>query len=449
MKPWLHSLAGRFALASLLVLPLFLGLSGLALERSFRHSQESALEERLKSTIYLLMGAAELEGEQLWMPERFTEPRLNQLNSGLLATIGDHHQILWQSASALAATLPSPATPLRTGQQQFHKPGKEDELPYYRFHYDVSWQQPSGDNRQLRFTVAQDHSPVESQLSAYQQQLWQWLGGLGLFLMAAQLLIMRWGLKPLKRVASDLQSIEQGQQQLLQGQYPREITPVTENLNRVLQSERQQRERYRNTMADLAHSLKTPLAVMRGQLEDGHKSPQEQQLERMEQLERMDQIVRHQLQRATVGSSASNHRCQVAPVVQRLLAALKKIHQPAGVRFTTELDPNCLFRGDEADLMELLGNLLENACKYGAGEVWVGAAIINHRLQLTVDDNGPGIAPEKRESILRRGVRADTTTPGQGIGLAVVQEIVTAYQGTLYIEDSPLGGARFRVVMPV
>ncbi|MDM3870322.1 ATP-binding protein [Porticoccus sp. W117] len=443
MTAWLHSLAGRFVLASLLLLPLFLGLSGLALERSFRHSQESALEEQLKSTVYLLMGAAELEGEQLWMPEQLTEPRLNQLNSGLLATIGDNQQVLWQSASSLATTLPPSTNSLRTGQQQFQKPAS-DEQRYYQFHYDVSWQQASGDSRQLRFSVAQDRTPMHTQLSAYRQQLWQWLGGLGLFLLAIQLLIMRWGLQPLRRVAEDLQAIEQGEQQQLQGNYPREITPVTENLNRVLESQHQQRERYRNTMADLAHSLKTPLAVMRGQLQgDGSDVDMDQQ------LERMDQIVRHQLQRAVGGSSASHQLLPVEPVVQRLVSTLEKIYQSSDIQFTTELDTNCQFRGDEADLMELLGNLLDNACKYGAGKVTVGAELDGKRLQLTVDDNGSGVPPQQRQAILQRGTRADTSQAGQGIGLAVVLDIVSGYGGELHIEPSPLGGARFRVVLPI
>ncbi|MCV6604929.1 MAG: ATP-binding protein, partial [Porticoccaceae bacterium] len=127
---------------------------------------------------------------------------------------------------------------------------------------------------------------------------------------------------------------------------------------------------------------------------------------------------------------------------------LEKIYQPSDIRFTIEVDPDFRFRGDEADLMELLGNLLDNACKYGAGQVFVGAETSGKQLQLTVDDNGPGIAPNKGEAILRRGVRADTQQTGQGIGLAMVQEIVTGYGGELYIEASPLGGARFRVLLP-
>ena len=445
MKALSHSLAGRFLLASLLLLPLFLGLSGIALERSFRHSQESALEEQLRSTIYLLMGAAELEDGQLWMPEQLTEPRLNQLNSGLTAAIRDSSQLLWQSGSALTTTAAPHPSALRTGQQQFQKPTVNDQ-PNYRFHYDVSWQQVSGDNRLLRFTVAQNNASIQAQLSGYRQQLWQWLGGLGLFLLVTQLLIMRWGLRPLKQVATDLQAIEQGQCQQLSGRYPREITPVTENLNRVLQSEQQQRERYRNTMADLAHSLKTPLAVLRGELR-GELKGEGKGSEMDQQLERMDQIVRHQLQRAVNGSRASNQQLPVAPVVERLINTLKKIYQPSDIHFTSKVDPECQFRGDEADLMELLGNLLDNACKYGAGKVLVSAGYSGNRLELNVEDNGPGIAADKRQKILQRGKRMDTSQAGQGIGLAVAMDIVEGYSGELSIEQSELGGAKFRIAI--
>ncbi|UTW45992.1 two-component sensor histidine kinase [bacterium SCSIO 12696] len=442
MKPLLHSLAGRFVLASVILLPVFLGLSGLALERSFQRSQQAALQEQLKSYVYLLMGAAELDADQLWMPEQLTEPRFNQLHSGLVAYITDAEQLLWQSASSLDIAIQTDEAALLTGQQNF-QPIAISNLPYHRFYYDVSWQQESGSNRLLRFAVAQHSSALDAQRLSFRQQLWQWLGGLGVFLLIAQLCIMRWGLRPLDRVAADLAAIESGQKQQLAGRYPREITAVTDNLNRVLNSERQQRERYRNTMADLAHSLKTPLAVIRGQLSTSAKDDDINQ-----QVERMDQIVQHQLQRAVGGSNANKNSTPVAPAVEKLARTLGKIYRDNGVTITTAVDANCEFNGDDGDLLELLGNLLDNSCKYGAGQVEISGHMVAEQLELIIDDNGPGIPDAHRQVILQRGARADTAQNGQGIGLAVVVDIVSSYNGELLVEESPLGGARFRVVLP-
>lgn len=439
-----RSLSSRFVLASLLLLPLFLGVSGYMLDRSFQQSQRAAKQEQLKSYIYLLMGAAELENGELWMPEQLTEPRFNTLNSGLMAAISDRNGVMWQSASAaLAQNLPIDATPISIGDEHFFKANIDGQAPpasqWFVYSHDVSWQQESGD-KLLRFSVLQDQSPLLAQLTSYRRQLWQWLGALGLLLVLLQLLIMRWGLKPLRDIADDLQQIEQGAKQQLGGDYPREITPVTDNLNRVLNSERQQRERYRNTMGDLAHSLKTPLAVMRGQLNSSEKSGVIDQ-----QLSRMDDIVRHQLQRAVRSDSTVDGRHPVKPVVERITRTLAKIHSNGAINFDLRIAPHTEFRGDEADLLEVLGNLLENACKYGAGQVLVAAENHGDNLVLSVEDNGPGVTSEQQSVILQRGARADTTQPGHGIGLAVVIDIVSSYNGELRIEQSELGGAKFRV----
>ncbi len=198
-------------------------------------------------------------------------------------------------------------------------------------------------------------------------------------------------------------------------------------------------------MADLAHSLKTPLAVLsslRGTSEHSHTME--------EQVARMDNIVQYQLQRAaTAGRSVLASPLPVTPVVERLLTSLEKVYQDKELNIHRDLDPRARFRGDEGDLMELLGNLLDNACKWAVAGVWLEVSHKKGTLRISVEDDGPGIAPHQAERVLTRGVRLDEATPGHGIGLPIVRDIVDAYEGKLEIAHSPHGGARFIVSLPM
>lgn len=413
------------------------------LEKSFQRSQTSAQKERLESYIYLLMGAAEVEDNQLEMPELLTEPRLNNLNSGLMAVISDHKATLWSSASTLIdIPLDILKSSLVPGKRYFYEIDSDD-LQLFVYSYDVNWEL-SEQNQLLRFTIFSNKAPVIAEVKSYRTELWRWLGLLALFLLIAQLLILRWGLKPLRTVAADLRDIESGDKELLSGYYPSEISPITSNLNEVIRSEREQRERYRTTLADLAHSLKTPLAVMRGHLEQHNESTTNPVL--FEQLTRMDQIVQHQLQRSVrAQTSTAAGKVIVAPLAQRLCNSLAKVFTEQPPNFQLNIEKDTFFRGDEADLMEILGNLLENACKYGNGIIRLSALNENNKLLLCIEDNGNGVPTSQQTAILQRGARADTASPGHGIGLAVVIDIVSSYNGSVEVFQSELGGARFEL----
>jgi two-component system sensor histidine kinase PhoQ len=271
---------------------------------------------------------------------------------------------------------------------------------------------------------------------------------MALLLLAAQWAILRWGLSPLRRVADELTRLERGEQERIAGNYPTELQRLTDNLNTLLTHERSQQKRYRDALADLAHSLKTPLALVRGALRDAVRSdPTARTLD--EQVERMDRIVAYQLQRAsTSGRSRLAAPQPLRPAVERMLAALAKVHGDKRIATEVVVDAGVRFRGDEGDLTELLGNLLDNAFKWGRTQVRVSAEAAGGRLTLSVEDDGQGVAPEQAQRVLERGVRADQSVPGQGIGLAVVHDIVDAYGGELRIERSGLGGARIILVLP-
>jgi two-component system sensor histidine kinase PhoQ len=318
----------------------------------------------------------------------------------------------------------------------------------------VSW---SEGKRKFAFTfsVAEDLAAFNTQLAHYRRSRWSWLGAMALLLLLAQAVLLRWGLRPLRRVAAEIRAIEGGEKERLGSDYPTELKALTENINGLLQRERAQQQRYRDALGDLAHSLKTPLAVMRGALSEQSRGALSEQSSLAaivaEESEKMQRIVDYQLQRAaTMGpSSPLAATLEIRPLAERIIASLDKVYRDKAISAEMHVDKAPGFRGDQGDLLELLGNLLDNAYKWSASRVKLSVGTEAGKLTLLVEDDGPGIAPADIERILQRGARADQSTPGQGIGLAVVASIVQAYGGEIVIGNSTLGGAGITIRLPV
>ncbi|PLW82039.1 two-component sensor histidine kinase [Kineobactrum sediminis] len=438
MRPRLNSLAARLLLASALLLPLFLGTTGAYLERSHRLSIEAAQAERLQLQLRALLAQAEFE-DALELPQRLIEGRLAQVNSGIYAFVTDATGApQWVSPSALQldpAAVLAGIPPLASGGQDI---SRFQDLQ--RASLQVLWQTDRGAEVPLRFTVLETTAPIEAEVSQYRRRLLLWLGGSGLLLLGCQVAILVWGLRPLRELAADIGRIESGASTSLERVYPREVRDLTGNLNTLLKGEEQRRERVRNTMADLAHSLKTPLAVIRSANPDQADYPALVG----EQTDRMEQIVAWQLQRTASGSHRLLQRVPVAPVAQRLRDSLAKVYSLQAPVIELQVESGCHFRGDERDLLEIMGNLMDNACKYGGNHVRIRAEGAGD-LTITIEDNGPGVAPALRAAILERGFRADSRGGGHGLGLSVAADIAASYQGRLSIDSSELGGALIRV----
>jgi two-component system sensor histidine kinase PhoQ len=313
--------------------------------------------------------------------------------------------------------------------------------------FGVTWN--AGEGRYpLTFAVAEDLAPFEQQLNIYRRSLWTWLGAMAGLLLAAQWIILRWGLLPLRKVARDLSRLEQGDQQQLSGTYPEELTGLTENLNAVLRQERAQRKRYRDALADLAHSMKTPLALLRGTLREA--KPEDALGSALdEQIDRMDRVVAYHLRRAeAAGHAALGPPVAIEPMIERVSRALSKVYADKRAELELAIEPGVQFKGDEGDLTEMLGNLLDNAYKWCGSRIRVTASLNAGGLILKVEDDGPGISPEDAQRVLQRGARADQAVPGQGIGLAVTRDIVEAHDGRIVIGRSELGGAAITLLLP-
>ena len=260
------------------------------------------------------------------------------------------------------------------------------------------------------------------------------------------------GEAPLRTMAKEVQELEEGGRERLSDGYPAELTGLRRNLERFIAHERQRRKRYRKALEDLAHSLKTPLAVLRNAAASPAADPRAEQDGRQlvaEQLGQMEQAITHQLSKATVvGPVVVGKPIAVAGLVERLLRALETAYSDSALRVATELPAGLAVRGDEGDLMEIFGNLLENAFKYGRSRVRVSGRFGAQNL-LRIEDDGPGIPAGIREEVLNRGARGDQVAPGQGIGLSVASELVALYGGSLAIGESALGGACVEVRLPL
>jgi two-component system sensor histidine kinase PhoQ len=447
----MRSLHSRLLLAASLMLAGFLGATGLALDKAFRVSAEASMQDRLQSYIYALLAATDEDRRgRMIPPEDLPEPRFSKLDSGLYALVaGEDGTPIWHSASLTGRDL-AIVDPQAPGARYFHR-RRLAGMELYVINYGVAWVDHAGTEGWYTFVVAEDASAFEAEIEGFRTTLWGWLGAMAVALLLAQGLILRWGLRPLRTVAADLQRIEQGRVERLDGTYPKELAGLTSNINSLIEHRSAAQIRYRNSLDDLAHSLKTPLAILQSFFEEGaDKCGQDRTTER-EQVMRMDEIIRHQLQRAAVsGRAALAPPVPVAPVVERLVHSLDKVYRDKQVQVRLNLDPQGVFHGDEADLMEVLGNVLDNAYKYSDGRVRITArSDVNpegrHALEISVEDDGRGIEAEKIDAVLQRGRRMDETVPGHGIGLSIANEIIKVYAGKLDIGSSDLGGAVVRI----
>ncbi|MGE6109306.1 ATP-binding protein [Aeromonas sobria] len=268
-----------------------------------------------------------------------------------------------------------------------------------------------------------------------------------LLLGALLLLTSFWSLSSLRTMARQIDEIRAGKRDALSQDYERELTPLTGSVNQLLENERQQTQRYQHALNDLAHSLKTRLALIQMTTRD---IPLGRELHDNinEQILTMDQMIQYQLRRAVTGRKRlAGKGTEPVPLIEKLLASLAKVYRHKKLQTRFQFDDDVFFAGEQGDLMELMGNLLDNACKFAIGEIRVQVRRQGSGLLIEVEDDGPGIDPAKSQQIFQRGVRADSS-PGQGIGLAVVTEIVHSYGGDIRVDGSPLGGARFTLMLP-
>ena len=446
----MKSIKSRLTLVSMVVLAVFMVLTAVALERAVVKRALQAEEDGLQLLIYSLLAAVDLDrsGHSITVaPERLFEPSLMTRDSGLYALIYDGKKnLIWRSRSI---TTEFPAIEnIQIGEWQFQTM-EHRATPYFRLGFAIQW--PDSNAKLQRYDIVVWRNAVDyfEQLNRFRQTLWAWLIITTILLLLIMYVVARWSLRPLQQIGLEVKAIEDRRQSGFEQEYPDEIAPLTENLNILLKREQFQRQRYRNAMDDLAHSLKTPLAVLTG-LGD-QKSIDSAQLETLrEQIDRMNQIVSYQLQKATSVSDVRITRpVDMVQLIDRLMSALEKVYQEKGVRVERDLPPRMLLRMDEGDCLEVVGNLLDNAFKYGRRRILLtGSAQDDKSISLTIEDDGDGLGETEIEQILKRGTRLDEATEGQGIGLAVVADIVESYNIRMHFSKAGLGGLQVVLEFP-
>lgn len=262
----------------------------------------------------------------------------------------------------------------------------------------------------------------------------------------------RWSLRPIEALAREVRELEKHDRDALNPETTRELTSLVQNLNRLLRTERDRYQKYRTTLTDLTHSLKTPLAVLQSTLRSLRTNKldiENAEPVMLEQISRISQQIGYYLHRASMrGDNAliSREFHPVAPLLDSLCSALNKVYQRKGVNITLDISPEITFVGEKNDFMEVMGNVLDNACKYCLEFVEISGRQLDDTLHLFVDDDGPGIPESKRALVFDRGQRADTLRPGQGVGLSVAREIVEQYDGQIKASGCELGGTRMEVI---
>ncbi len=438
-----RSIRARLVLGAALVLLAFLAGAGLAVQRAHADSVRAARFARLQTTVYLLMAGAELDAKgSLVMPAALAEPRLSLPASGLYANIANLSKSEeWQSGSTLG--LNPPFVRQQSAGQWRYDSLSDASGRFLAATYGVTWTEQDRSSA-LVFSVLEDQREFDRELGAFGRTLWGWLGGAGLLLLLAQTLLLGWGLAPLRRVAQELRRIEQGEQTSVEGRYPSEIAGLTNNLNVLIDQARSRQTRYKEALDDLAHSLKTPLAVLRSSLTEPEQLPAAV----AQQVSRMDGIVQHQLGRAGASGAARFAPLLIlAPVLGRIRDSLAKVYADKALNYEVDCPADLSWRLDEGDAFEMLGNVLDNAAKWARGQVSVRVWREAQGLNIRVIDDGPGFGD--LNSVLQRRVRLDEQVPGHGIGLAVVKDLVASHQGELTLSQAPTGGAQVDIVLPV
>ncbi|MFN3910796.1 ATP-binding protein [Hyphomonas sp.] len=298
------------------------------------------------------------------------------------------------------------------------------------------------ENRQtpLILMAASDRTPNDIAATRFRNLLIGTMVALFGGVFAAMLLGIRYSLNPLARLQSDVARVREGEAQKLEGDYPSEVRPLTEELNKLIEHNREVVERARTHVGNLAHALKTPLAVLK------NEAAGQTQLDDVvrRQATAMQTNVEHYLKRARMAARAETigARTDVRPVVEGLARLLNRLFDAKGIEVTVEGSGTAIFRGEQQDFEEMVGNLMENACKWAATEVKVTITDSPQGLTLDVEDDGKGLSAQEREAAMQRGVRLDETTPGTGLGLSIVKELAELHKGRLELGEAALGGLR-------
>jgi signal transduction histidine kinase len=448
-------------------------ITGIALSTLYRHAVERAFDRRLDVYLRTLVAdvASPEEGGEKF-PQSIGEPLFDLPLSGWYWQVTRldtktpqvrASRSLWDSAlPQLSGDQAPPGAEYRQGYAQ----GPEDqELRIVERNIDL------GDDGKYLIVVAGDASEIDDETRSFDGAISATFAALTLALLLTTALQVRFGLAPLTRISQRLAAIRSGRAERLEGEFPVEIAPLARETNALLEANREIVERARTHVGNLAHALKTPLSVIVNEAAARGDDPLAQKVREQADIMR-DQVAR-QLERARLAarSTVVGTLTDVPPVVSALARTMEKLYRERDIAIAVDLPDHAFFRGEQQDLEEMIGNLVDNGCKWAQSRVAIevvaehaGLAVAEKaqrmqkseaadndekpRVRIIVDDDGPGLSPAEREQVALRGRRLDETKPGSGLGLSIVVELASLYSGVLTLGTAPIGGLRAELALP-
>lgn len=439
-----NSIAFRLAIGAVIWIGAALAISGFVLAALFGDHVERGFDQRITVLLDSLIAVAEVgEDGALALSRAPGEARFDQPYSGWYWQIAAPRDQVHRSRSLWDRALGLSPGPIHAGQLRIYRAHGPQEQTLKVIERDVRL---AGADAVYRFAVAADLAELEAEVWPFNWTLGLSLSVLWVVLIAAVAAQVRFGLTPLGRVRAALADVRLGRAERLEGAFPAEVAPLVEEMNAMLGQIGRVVERARTHVGNLAHALKTPLSVMVNEAERADGALAETVRREAESVRRR---VDHHLVRArAAAANVVGARTEVAPVLEDLRRTLARMHVDRDLRIEAEGGDGVYFRGDRQDLEEMVGNVMDNGCKWARGVVRATARAAEGRLAITVEDDGPGLPAERRAEALRRGARLDESVPGSGLGLAIVDEIAGLYDGALELGDSELGGLRAELVLP-
>jgi signal transduction histidine kinase len=453
-----NSLALRLFFSATTWIVVILVLAGIVLSGVYRSAVERAFDRRLQVYLRTLVAdVATPDESQERFPQSLSEPLFELPLSGWywqVTRLDTARPELRSSRSLWDSTLSHlderAATTSPGGARQGYIEGPEDQrLRVVERAIDL------GDEGRFVVTVAGDAAEIDEEMRTFDRALVATFSVLAIVLLLTTTFQVRYGLAPLKRISEGLAAIRSGASERLEGAFPVEVAPLVRETNALIEANREIVNRARTHVGNLAHALKTPISVMMNEADASAPEPLTKKVREQTEIMR-DQIARH-LERARLAARVATIGTvvEVRPVVIALARTMEKIHHGRGVAIEIDAPEDARFRGEQQDLEEMVGNLVDNACKWAQSRVSI-EAFPDHPegsgerrfVRIMVDDDGPGLTPSQREQVARRGRRLDETKPGSGLGLSIVTELATLYGGQLTLGTAPIGGLRVELILP-
>ena len=453
-----NSLALRLFLSAAGWTGIILLITGFVLSSLYRDAAERSFDRRLNVFLRTLVAeVAAPDDSSERTPQSLGEPQFDLPLSGWywqLTRLNAARPEVRSSRSLWDSGLPHLAdmgvAPTDDGTRRAYVPGPEDQrLRLIERTVDL------GEDGRYLVAVAGDSQEIDDETHSFDRAIAATFATLAAVLLLTTMFQVRFGLAPLKRISESLAAIRAGTAERLAGRFPVEIEPLARETNALIDANREIVERARTHVGNLAHALKTPLSVMMNEAAARPDDPLAAKVGEQIVIMR-DQVTRH-LERARIAARATvvGSVTEVGPVVTALTRTMEKIYHPRGIAIDLDAPEGVRFRGERQDIEEMLGNLVDNACKWAQARVSIEVTQERQQddpfkliVRVVVDDDGPGLSPADRDQVARRGQRLDETKPGSGLGLSIVLELASLYGGHLTLSTAPIGGLRAELVLP-